>query len=121
GPFTVRDTTGGRSPDHLILVGPSGPFEHYNDAPYNTRLVVGTTARRRTAVNNPYTPRRISRRASRKQAEWDGSAPLTAFSGDLNALRDAVKSAGSVEEAISATRALWSLDSMDREVAFKFI
>lgn len=28
----------GRSPDHLVLNGPSGLFEHYNDAPYNTRI-----------------------------------------------------------------------------------
>ena len=38
GPFTVMAGEG-RTPDHLILTGPSGAFEHYNDAPYNTREV----------------------------------------------------------------------------------
>lgn len=36
GPFTVTADTG-RTPDHLVLTGPSGAFEHYNDAPFNTR------------------------------------------------------------------------------------
>lgn len=38
GPFTVTGQTG-RTADHLVLAGPSGRFEHYNDAPYNTRAV----------------------------------------------------------------------------------
>lgn len=38
GPFTVTTHTG-RTADHLVLSGPSGLFEHYNDAPYNTRPV----------------------------------------------------------------------------------
>lgn len=38
GPFTVHATTGGRTADHIILTGPSGPFELYNDAPYNVRI-----------------------------------------------------------------------------------
>lgn len=39
GPFTV--TAGhGRTPDHLVLIGPRGNmFECYNDAPYNVRKV----------------------------------------------------------------------------------
>ena len=36
GPFTVTSQVG-RSADHLVLSGPSGLFEHYNDAPFNTR------------------------------------------------------------------------------------
>ncbi|QFG12154.1 Hypothetical Protein OBI_RACECAR_315 [Arthrobacter phage Racecar] len=36
GPFTVVDAEG-RSADHLVLSGPSGWFEHYNDAPFNVR------------------------------------------------------------------------------------
>jgi len=38
GPFTVTDGKG-RTPDHLVLTGPSGAFEHYNDAPFNVRKV----------------------------------------------------------------------------------
>lgn len=37
GPFTVTAQKG-RTPEHLVLRGPSGLFEHHNDAPYNTRL-----------------------------------------------------------------------------------
>lgn len=38
GPFTVTAQKG-RTPEHLVLRGPTGNvFEHYNDAPYNTRL-----------------------------------------------------------------------------------
>jgi hypothetical protein len=40
GPFKVVATEGGRTTDHLILEGPSGRFEHYNDAPFNTRVSV---------------------------------------------------------------------------------
>lgn len=40
GPFTVTPHTA-RSADHLVLTGPSGMFEHYNDAPYNTRIHEG--------------------------------------------------------------------------------
>lgn len=36
GPFTVTAHEG-RTPEHLVLQGPSGLFEHHNDAPYNTR------------------------------------------------------------------------------------
>lgn len=36
GPFTVTDGKG-RTPNHLVLRGRSGLFEHYNDAPHNTR------------------------------------------------------------------------------------
>ena len=36
GPFTVTTRTG-RTPDHIVLQGEHGLFEHYNDAPYNTR------------------------------------------------------------------------------------
>jgi hypothetical protein len=36
GPFTVTAAEG-RTPDHLVLNGPHGRFEHYNDAPFNTR------------------------------------------------------------------------------------
>jgi hypothetical protein len=36
GPFIVTAREG-RTPDHLVLSGPSGLFEHYNDAPFNTR------------------------------------------------------------------------------------
>lgn len=39
GPFTVTGRTG-RTPDHLVLAGEHGLFEHYNDAPYNTRPYV---------------------------------------------------------------------------------
>ena len=39
GPFEIVMGQPGRTPDHLILSGPSGLFEHYNDAPYNTRKV----------------------------------------------------------------------------------
>jgi hypothetical protein len=38
GPFTVTHH-GGRTPDHLVLTGPSGFFEIYNDAPHNIREV----------------------------------------------------------------------------------
>lgn len=38
GPFTVTDGVG-RTPQHLVLRGDFGVFEHYNDAPYNTREV----------------------------------------------------------------------------------
>ena len=31
GPFTIQALTGGRTPDHIILRGRSGPFEHYAD------------------------------------------------------------------------------------------
>ena len=37
GPYTVTAHEG-RTPEHLVLRGPGGVFEHYNDAPYNTRL-----------------------------------------------------------------------------------
>ena len=40
GPYMVTDATG-RTPDHIVLAGPSGRFEHYNDAPYNTRIAEG--------------------------------------------------------------------------------
>lgn len=40
GPFKVESTEGGRTPEHIILSGPSGSFEHYNDAPFNTRVSV---------------------------------------------------------------------------------
>lgn len=36
GPYTVTADKG-RTPEHLVLRGPSGLFEHHNDAPYNTR------------------------------------------------------------------------------------
>jgi glyoxylase-like metal-dependent hydrolase (beta-lactamase superfamily II) len=38
GPFTVMAMTG-RTPDHLVLLNPKNGvfFEHYNDAPFNTR------------------------------------------------------------------------------------
>lgn len=38
GPFTVTHH-GGRSPEHLVLTGPYGFFEVYNDAPHNIREV----------------------------------------------------------------------------------
>lgn len=38
GPFTVTAHKG-RTADHLVLNGPSGLFEEYNDAPYNVRPV----------------------------------------------------------------------------------
>jgi hypothetical protein len=38
GPFTVTEREG-RTPDHLVLLGTSGLFEHYNDAPFNVRPV----------------------------------------------------------------------------------
>lgn len=38
GPYTVTDGVG-RTPEHLVLRGTQGKFEHYNDAPYNTRIV----------------------------------------------------------------------------------
>jgi hypothetical protein len=37
GPYTVTDGEG-RSPEHLVLRGRNGVFEHHNDAPHNTRL-----------------------------------------------------------------------------------
>lgn len=39
GPFTVTGQKHGRTASHLVLSGDYGPFEHYNDAPYNTRSV----------------------------------------------------------------------------------
>jgi hypothetical protein len=39
GPFTVTAQEG-RTPDHLVLRGPRGAFEHYNDAPFNMRRAV---------------------------------------------------------------------------------
>lgn len=39
GPYTVTDGEG-RSPEHLVLRGRSGVFEHHNDAPHNTRRVL---------------------------------------------------------------------------------
>lgn len=36
GPFIVTALEG-RTPEHLVLRGPSGLFEHHNDAPFNTR------------------------------------------------------------------------------------
>jgi len=36
GPYTVTDGEG-RSPEHLVLRGRSGVFEHHNDAPHNIR------------------------------------------------------------------------------------
>lgn len=38
GPFTVTAFEG-RTPNHLVLKGPSGMFEIYNDAPFNVRPV----------------------------------------------------------------------------------
>ena len=38
GPYTV-ESGAGRTPDHLILSGRSGRFEHYYDGIYNTRVV----------------------------------------------------------------------------------
>lgn len=38
GPFTVT-ADAGRTPDHVVLSGPSGRFEQYNDAPFNLRKV----------------------------------------------------------------------------------
>lgn len=38
GPFTVTADVG-RTPDHLVLSGPYGKFEEYNDAPFNVRPV----------------------------------------------------------------------------------
>ena len=38
GPFTV-EVGAGRTPDHLILSGRSGRFEHYYDGIYNTRVI----------------------------------------------------------------------------------
>lgn len=38
GPFSVTDNVG-RTPDHLVLSGPSGLFEQYNDYPFNLRTV----------------------------------------------------------------------------------
>jgi len=42
GPFTVTAVEG-RTADHLVLSGPSGTFEHYNDFPFNVRPVENTT------------------------------------------------------------------------------
>lgn len=41
GPFTVRPGKG-RTDEHIILFNPANGtiFEHYNDAPYNTRKAV---------------------------------------------------------------------------------
>jgi hypothetical protein len=36
GPFVVTPHTA-RTADHLVLTGPSGLFEVYNDAPFNIR------------------------------------------------------------------------------------
>jgi hypothetical protein len=36
GPYTVTDGEG-RSPEHLVLRGSKGVFEHHNDAPFNIR------------------------------------------------------------------------------------
>jgi hypothetical protein len=41
GPYTVTDGEG-RTPQHLVLRGRHGVFEHYNDAPFNTRLYRST-------------------------------------------------------------------------------
>lgn len=38
GPYTVTDGEG-RTPDHLVLRGTRGVFEHHNDAPFNLRRV----------------------------------------------------------------------------------
>lgn len=38
GPYTVTDGDG-RSPEHLVLRGHVGVFEHHNDAPYNLRRI----------------------------------------------------------------------------------
>lgn len=40
GPYTVTGLSG-RTPDHLVLLNEKYAvyFEHYNDAPYNTRKV----------------------------------------------------------------------------------
>jgi len=37
GPFKVSDKAG-RTPEHVVLEGPSGSFEHYADAPFNIRI-----------------------------------------------------------------------------------
>lgn len=37
GPFTVSARYEGRTRNHLVLIGPHGAFEHYNDAPFNVR------------------------------------------------------------------------------------
>jgi hypothetical protein len=36
GPFKVQ-AVGGRTQDHIILSGPNGGFEMYNDFPFNIR------------------------------------------------------------------------------------
>jgi len=36
GPFVVT-AAAGRTADHVVLEGPSGRFEQYNDAPFNIR------------------------------------------------------------------------------------
>ncbi len=38
GPYTVTDIEG-RTPNHLVLSGPYGKFELYNDAPFNIRTI----------------------------------------------------------------------------------
>lgn len=38
GPFLVTAFTG-RTKDHLVLSGPDGMFEIYNDAPFNIRKI----------------------------------------------------------------------------------
>lgn len=37
GPFTVDGGHEGRTAEHLLLSGPHGRFELYNDAPFNVR------------------------------------------------------------------------------------
>lgn len=39
GPFKVQ-AMGGRTMDHIILSGPNGGFEMYNDFPFNIRIHV---------------------------------------------------------------------------------
>jgi hypothetical protein len=44
GPFTVTAHQG-RTPEHLVLSGPSGLFEVHNDAPYGVRPVEAAAVR----------------------------------------------------------------------------
>jgi len=39
GPYTVYRIDGARTEDHIVLRNAEVLFEHYNDAPYNTRKV----------------------------------------------------------------------------------
>lgn len=41
GIYVVIAGVKARTPDHLVLSGPHGLFELYNDAPYNVRLIKG--------------------------------------------------------------------------------